>query len=157
MVVGYLVRDDGVLLGLRKQTEWELGTNLISGVGGKVGDQPGLEHETPDAALEREIREEIGLAVTSYRRVGQVTFLFPSKPKWDQRVDVYIVDAWEGEPTETDVIHPEWYPLDCLPFEQMWDDSRYYLPLVLSGGTVRATFVYGPDNKTVIEQRVESL
>ena len=157
MVVGYCLRDGEVLLGLRKQTEWGLGKNLIAGIGGKVGDLPGLERETPDEALEREVREEIGVVPTSYRKVGQVTFLFPSKPKWNQLVDVYIIDEWNGEPVETEVIRPAWYDVRRLPFDQMWDDSRYYLPAVLSGHAVRATFVYGPDNRTVVEKHVEVL
>ena len=157
MVVGYFLKDDKVLLGLRKLTEWGLGKNLLSGIGGKVGDLPGLEDETLDEALEREVKEEVGVTVTSYHSVGEVTFLFPSKPKWNQRVHVYIVDGWEGEPMETDVIKPEWYDVECVPFDQMWDDSKYYVPLVLGGQAVKATFVYGSDNRTVIEKSVKTL
>src|SRR5262252_4693813 len=100
MVASYFLKDNQVLLGLRKQTEWELGKNLIAGIGGKIGDIPGLENETPERALEREAQEEIGVLPTSYHNAGQVTFLFPNKPKWNQKVNLYIVDEWEGEPTE---------------------------------------------------------
>src|SRR5258708_25626340 len=97
MVAGYFMQGDKVLLGLRKQTEWGLGKNLIAGIGGKVGDRPEIENETNDEALVREAQEEIAVTPESFRVVGQVTFLFPNKPKWNQRVDVYIIDQWAGE------------------------------------------------------------
>lgn len=157
MVVGYLLRDGEVLLGLRKQTAWKMGKYLISGIGGKVGDLPGLEHETPDEALIREFQEEIGVTPTNYHRVGQVTFLFPSKPKWNQRVDVYMVEEWEGQPIETEAIRPAWYSVDHLPLNQMWNDARYYLPQLLEGRVIEATFTYGDDNKIVATKSVTVL
>jgi 8-oxo-dGTP diphosphatase len=31
----------------------------------------------------------------------------------------------------------------------MWDDARYWLPATLGGATVRATFTFGADGRTV--------
>ena len=146
-VVCYLRKGNKVLLGLRKKVSFGLGENLIAGIGGKIGDQPEFQGETPDEALVREVSEEVGVAVTKFRRVGQVRFVFPHKPKWSQDVVVYVVDEWEGEPRETDAIRPMWFDVTELPAAQMWDDNRYWLPKVLAGECVNATFLFDENNK----------
>ncbi|HVI69538.1 MAG TPA: 8-oxo-dGTP diphosphatase [Magnetospirillaceae bacterium] len=154
MVVGYLVHSNQILLGRRKQTSTGLGQGILSGIGGKVGDLEGLESETAEQALVREIQEEIGVTATSYRHVGQITFLFPNKPKWNQLVEVYIVDEWSGEPIASAEIEPAWFDITEIPFGEMWDDSKYYLPEMLEGKRVEAIFTYDSDNKVVAEKTV---
>ncbi|MFH1295187.1 MAG: NUDIX domain-containing protein [bacterium] len=146
-VVCYLRRGNEVLLGLRKKVSFGLGENLIAGIGGKVGDQSEFQEETPDEALVREVSEEIGVVVTNFRRVGQVKFVFPHKPKWSQYVVVYVVDEWVGEPHETDAIRPMWFDVTELPVARMWDDNKYWLPKVLAGECVNATFLFDESSK----------
>jgi 8-oxo-dGTP diphosphatase len=130
--VGYLVRSDEVLLGVRKRSS--------QSIGGKA--EPG---ETNEAALKREILEEVGVTVKSCTLVGQSTCLFPHKPKWNQTVFLYIVTSWEGEPTETDVMQPLWFKRSELPVKRMWPDNVHTVPLVLAGKHVKGTFLYKED------------
>ena len=44
---------------------------------------------------------------------------------------MFVLTAWDGNPTEPDVIKPEWYNLSSLPDGRMWDDSKYWPSLVL--------------------------
>ena len=60
VVVGYLLRDNEVLLGERKKVSLGLGQNIIAGIGGKVEG-----NETNEEALEREFLEEINVQVES--------------------------------------------------------------------------------------------
>jgi len=39
-----------------------------------------------------------------------------------------------------------------VPFDEMWDDARRWLPAVLAGGRVRRTFVFGEDLATVVDE-----
>lgn len=149
-VVCYFVKGDKVLLGLRKKVSLGLGENLIAGIGGKVGDLPDNCDETPEQALLREVMEEIGVKVLTYKKVGSVRFIWPGKPKWQQEVLAYIVESWEGEPQETEVMKPMWFDIGSLPVTQMWDDNAYWVPKVLAGESVNVTFLYG-DNSKVIE------
>jgi 8-oxo-dGTP diphosphatase len=67
------------------------------------------------------------------------------------------VRAWRGQPTASEEIAPEWQPVDALPFERMWDDARLWLPMVLAGQRVAASFVYGEDGQTVVDARVREV
>lgn len=149
-VVCFLKRGGKVLLGLRKKVSLGLGENLIAGIGGKVGDSPECQGETPEQALVREVLEEIGVTIRVYRKLGRVRFIFPHKPKWNQDVLVYVVDEWEGEPQETESTKPSWFDPKRLPTSQMWPDNLYWVRGAAAGediGTI--TFLYGESGKVV--------
>jgi len=132
-----------VLLGLKKTG---FGAGKYAGFGGKV--EAG---ETVEAAAVRELEEEAGIKISTseLRLIGRLTFLFPSKPNWDQVVHVFLVHEWTGDPQESDEMRPVWSKVDALPFEGMWDDAHYWLPLILQGKSIDARFVYNDDNETV--------
>jgi len=140
-----------VLLGLNKTG---FGAGKVAGFGGRI--EPG---ESVDAAAVRELEEETGIKVTieDLSPSGRLTFLFPDQPGWSQDVHVFLVNQWHGEPEESSEMQPAWYKVDQIPFECMWDDARYWLPLVLQGKRIEARFVYNADNKTVGEVKIEQL
>ncbi|SEC08195.1 8-oxo-dGTP diphosphatase [Paramicrobacterium humi] len=145
--VCYLLREtpDGVhvLLGRKKRG---LGTGNIVGLGGKL--EPGEDAAT---AAVREIREESGLAVAreALQPRGRLDYRFPFREEWSQVSHVFVCTRWQGEPRGSDELDPVWYPLHGVPYGQMWDDARYWLPDVLAGGTVDARFDFAEDLATV--------
>jgi 8-oxo-dGTP diphosphatase len=146
--------DDGqrqVLLGHKKTG---LGTGKIVGLGGHV--EPG---ESPAEAAAREVKEEAGLHVApeALLQVAHVTFLFPVCPRWDMVVAIFTSASWSGEATDTAEITPEWFPVTGLPLDRMWDDAKYWLPRVLAGERVHATFSYAADCETVAEAAIGPL
>jgi 8-oxo-dGTP diphosphatase len=145
--VTYLLREvEGrteVLLG-RKKTG--LGVGYHVGLGGKLeGD------ETPVAAAVREIAEEARVEVhpADLEARGELLYLFPHRPAWSQRSSVFVTRRWSGEPVETDELDPAWHDLAALPLDDMWDDARRWLPQVLVGGQIAATYTFGADLATV--------
>lgn len=134
-----------VLLG-RKKTG--LGAGKIVGLGGHVE-----ECESPAEAAAREVKEEAGIHVApgALLEVAFVTFLFPSCPRWDMVASIFTSAEWSGEAVETAEVSPEWFPVTDLPLDRMWDDAKHWLPRVLAGERVRATFSYGDDCETVTE------
>jgi 8-oxo-dGTP diphosphatase len=64
-------------------------------------------------------------------------------------VNVFSAAAWTGEPMESAEIAPQWFPLTALPYHRMWDDARLWLPRILAGERLRATFTYEADCETV--------
>ncbi len=148
-VVAYLIKDDKILLGLRKKVSFGIGENLVAGIGGKLEDG-----ENDEDALLREIQEEIRVRVTDFTHHGRVRFLFPHKPNWQQDVAIYIVHAWEGEPVETLEIKPDWYDLDKIPLERMWLDNSYWMHHVLAGNKIDAVYLYSED-ETIQEELID--
>lgn len=132
-----------VLLGHKKTG---LGQGKIVGLGGHV--EPG---ESPAEAAAREAKEESGIHVQpgGLARAAYITFLFPVRPAWDMTVDVFTTAEFSGEPAETREIRPEWFGRAALPLDRMWDDARQWLPRVLDGERLRATFSYAADCQTV--------
>lgn len=149
-VVGVLRTDDNkLILVLREQSSWNFGLNLISLPGGRVGNDPGLEDETSEEAFIREVREETGIEVRSYKKGGVVKFIFSHKPDWNQSVDIFIANEWKGELIEGEDTRPMVVDENNIPFEQMWDDNSYWIPKVLAGEEVNATFLIDEDKKVV--------
>lgn len=134
---------DSVLLGYKKEG---FGTGKYTGFGGKVEAE-----ETVYGAAARELEEETGLrvALEKLRRVGDLTFVFPAKTDWSQRVHVFQAGSWQGELAESREMIPAWFAVDSLPFDQMWHDARTWLPRILNGQRVRARFRFAQDNETV--------
>lgn len=143
-VIGYLLRSDSVLLGVRKRVSDNLGHLLIAGIGGRL--EPG---ETSELALQREIEEEIKVRIKAWRLVGRSVNLSPHKPSHNLGVDIYVVSEYDGEPQETDDIAPLWVPKTELPLDRMWPDNRLTAPLVLQGERIMGTFLYGPDGDLI--------
>ncbi|WP_202593825.1 8-oxo-dGTP diphosphatase [Halolamina rubra] len=111
-----------------------VGSGQWIGPGGKV--EPG---ETVRECVVREVREEVGIDVLDPEKAG--VFVYRSDG-WDAVVHVFRATEYAGTPEETAEADPRWFPVDDLPFAEMWQTDREWLPHVLDGGTFRGRFVY---------------
>jgi 8-oxo-dGTP diphosphatase len=143
----FLLRDrpEGtqVLLGM-KQTGF--GRGKIVGIGGHV--EPG---ESDAQAVVREVLEETGVVLRQedLTDAGTVRFVFPARPAWDMHTRLFTARTWQGEPAPSDEILPEWFRVDTLPIERMWQDADHWLPVVLEGGKVNVVVTMDSDNEGV--------
>ncbi len=149
--VCFVLNPPFILLGLKKKG---FGAGKYSGFGGKI--EPG---ESPAMTSVRELYEEAGLSTTisHHHKIAEITFSFPARPEWSMGVHVFLVDRWTGTPSHSDEMAPAWFARDNLPFDQMWDDARYWLPQVLDGNTIRAHFIFNLDNETVHDHAIQPL
>jgi 8-oxo-dGTP diphosphatase len=132
----FVFRDDEILL-INKKTG--LGKGKVNGPGGKV--DPG---ETPEKAAIRECQEELAITVSNLEYCGEHRFQF---------VDGYSIHVWvyrtrdfEGIPTESREAEPLWTPLNQIPFEQMWEDDKLWLPMLVRGERFQTRWIFDGDN-----------
>ena len=132
-----------VLLGFKKRG---FGAGRWVGVGGHIEDG----EAAVDAAV-REVAEETQLIVkpADLALRASITFVFPVRPSWDQTAEVFMTASFEGEPAESDELIPRWFEVSALPFDQMWDDAKYWLPAELAGVQVTLTVTFADDCFTV--------
>jgi 8-oxo-dGTP diphosphatase len=102
-----LVRDGRVLLG-RRTPQRQAYPNTWDVIGGHV--EPG---ETIEAALVREVREEVGLTPTSFAAFGTMVEPRPAV-NGPATYHIFVVDGWDGgEPVMLGDEHSElrWFTL----------------------------------------------
>lgn len=136
-------------MGLKKRG---FGKGKWNGFGGKV-----LEGETVEEAAARELEEEVSSKPVKLDKVGEISFTFPEVPKekdWNQVVHIYVCRDWVGGPLESEEMRPDWFGIELLPFGQMWDDDKHWLPLVLEGKKVLGEFSFDKNNK-VLEKKIK--
>jgi len=137
----FLIKDNQILLAMKKRG---FGEGKWNGAGGKPeGD------ENIDQTAIRETKEEIGVVPKNIKQVATLDFFFQNNPDWDQQVSVYITSEWEGEPIESEEMSPQWFDKKQLPFESMWPDDPFWLPLVLDGKNIIAKFIFNDAGQIV--------
>lgn len=131
----FLKKEKEVLLAMKKRG---FGAGRFNGVGGKI--EP---NETIEQALIRECQEEIEVTPLRYTKVAEHDFLQNNGDNpWRMYVHVYLCDQWEGEPVETEEMAPQWFAIDSIPYDTMWQDDKYWLPQVLEGESIIGKFTF---------------
>ena len=46
-----------------------------------------------------------------------------------------------------------WIPIDAIPFDEMWEDDRHWLPQAITGMRFDAWFVF--NGEKMLSQRIE--
>ncbi len=140
-----------ILLGMKKRG---FGVEKINGFGGKVG-----EGESIMQAAVRELYEEVGLKTeeSHLRKVGEIEFFFPESKaqKWNQRAHIFMLETWQGIPKESEEMTCEWFDIEKVPFEKMWDTDQHWLPHILEGKRIRAKFHFNEDTETTKSFNIE--
>lgn len=146
-VVGFLVQDGQVLLGIKTRN---IGAGRFNGYGGGIE-----EGESSAAAMIREAHEESGIILSESglkkmavinvhnTRVNGETFVC--------KLHVYLVQEWSGEPWESlEMINLRWFDFSRLPENMLPGDSQW-LPRILKGTKLLGTIHYGPFQKTLLQ------
>lgn len=132
----FVFRGDEILL-INKKTG--LGKGKVNGPGGKV--DPG---ETPEVCAVRECQEELGITVSDLEYCGQHRFQFVDG--YSIHVWVYRTTAFEGVPVSSPEADPLWVRQDEVPYDEMWEDDRLWLPMMIRGERFQTRWIFDGDH-----------
>jgi 8-oxo-dGTP diphosphatase len=94
--------------------------------GGKLKPGEGIE-----GCAIREVLEEIGLEVRALEPHWELKFHFGPRRDPDWIVHVFSGSLRSGPEGEV-----RWFGLHEIPYDEMWGDDRYWLPLVFRGNAL---------------------
>ena len=140
-----LVHDDSrILLGMKKRG---FGEGKWNGFGGKVH-----EGETLEQAALREIEEEAGIRPLDIKERGVITFKFEDnglEGNPDMEVHIFSASKFEGQPSESEEMRPQWFLHGEIPYDSMWLDDPFWLPMFLAGKNIEGTFYFKDPNEII--------
>ncbi len=86
------------------------------------------EDESPEECLLREVKEETGYTLTSYRYRGIVTFV--SGNGITEYMSLFTADGFEGEPIPCDEGDLEWVPVEEVYQLNIWEGDKIFFRLL---------------------------
>ena len=105
-----------------------------------------------DAAI-RECQEEVSVTPLNPEKRIELHFQFTSG--YALYGEAFFTSSWEGEMRSSDEADPFWCDLDKLPWDNMWEDDRHWLPLALAGKKLRGFYVF--DDDRMLSEKLEEL
>ena len=119
----YIERGDEWLLLHRVKKEHDANRDKWIGLGGKFEDG-----ESPEECILREVWEETGLTLTSYRYRGIVTFV---SDRWEtEYMHLFTADGFTGEIGPCDEGELEWIKKSDFAALPQWEGDRIFLDLL---------------------------
>lgn len=122
----YIEKDGKYLMLHRTVKENDVNKDKWIGVGGH------FEHgESPEECLLREVKEETGYTLTSWKYRGSVTFVYGADTV--EYMSLYTADGFEGEPIACDEGDLEWVEKDRLYDLELWEGDKIFFRLLDEG------------------------
>lgn len=119
----YLEKDHQYLMLHRVLKKNDVNKDKWIGVGGHFE-----EGESPEECVLREVKEETGYTLTSYRYRGLVTFVFADIET--EYMSLFTADGFEGEEIPCDEGILEWVDKDRIYDLNLWEGDQIFLKLL---------------------------
>lgn len=121
----YIENDEKYLMLHRVKKKEDINKNKWIGVGGHAN-----EWESPEECLVREVKEETGLILTSYKFRGIVTFI--SDECESETMCLFTADKFTGNIIECDEGELKWVDKKVVPNLPTWEGDEIFLKLLLN-------------------------
>ena len=86
---------------------------------------------------------------------GEINFTLRQEGK-NVLMHTYLVTDWEGEPIETEEMKPQWFNVNQIPYEKMWPDDIFWLPMFLENKKFNGKFVFD-DQDNILEKELSQV
>jgi len=139
--------NDQILLQLK--SEGRFGAGKWNGTGGKVNPD-----ETPFNAAVREVEEETGLKVTGLKLHGVLQHYFGTEDTNPWIVYVYSTSTYQGTPRSSPEGKLKWFTKENIPYEQMWQDDKYWIPLLLADLEFTGEFHFNTEGSKLLKHQL---
>lgn len=120
----YIENNDCYLMLHRTKKKKDVNKDKWIGVGGHAEG-----NETPQECLLREVKEETGLSITSYKFRGLITFI--SDEYEAEMMCLFTADGYTGELITCDEGELEWVKKSEVPQLPTWEGDAQFLKLLL--------------------------
>ncbi len=122
----YIEQDGKYLMLHRTVKKNDVNKDKWIGVGGH------FEHgESPEECLLREVKEETGYTLTSWKYRGIVTFVYGEDTL--EYMSLYTADGFTGNPIECDEGELEWVDKKDIPALELWEGDKIFFRLLDMG------------------------
>jgi 8-oxo-dGTP diphosphatase len=138
------IRRNGKVL-LQQRAPGRIWAGRLNGPGGKID-----AGETPEAAVVREVKEETGLRLLRVEHHGILDLYFGDPDRSQLRVFAFSCKEFTGRARGGREGTLRWYAEQHLPYEHLWPDMRYWLPMVLDGGAMEGRCIYDRDGNRLL-------
>ena len=122
----YIRRGEEYLMLHRIKKENDLNRDKWIGIGGKFQDK-----ESPEDCLLREVKEETGYTLTSWKYRGIVTFIYGEDVT--EYMSLYTADGFEGEAIPCDEGELEWVEKKKIQELDIWEGDKIFFRLLEEG------------------------
>ena len=122
----YLEKDGQYLMLHRTVKKNDVNKDKWIGVGGHFE-----QGESPEECLLREVKEETGYTLTSWKYRGLVTFVYGEDIV--EYMSLYTADGFEGEPIECDEGQLEWVDKSKISQLELWEGDKIFFRLLDEG------------------------
>lgn len=136
----------GEKLLLQKKSKGLFGADKWNGVGGKL-----KPNETPEDCVKREVLEETGLRILNVNFHGILNFYFGNRSERNWIVYVFSTKAFEGKLRSSEEGTLRWFTFEEIPYDEMWQDDKHWLPVLLEGKNFEGDFYFDEEGKKLID------
>ena len=142
----YIEHDGKYLMLHRVKKDKDINKDKYIGVGGH------FEYgESPDECLLREVKEETGLTLTSYRARGIITFVYGQDVT--EYMHLYTADAYTGDMLDCDEGELVWIEKEKVCDLPIWEGDKVFFRLLEEDkGFFSVKLVYSEDDELMETQ-----
>jgi 8-oxo-dGTP diphosphatase len=144
----YIENNDCYLMLHRTKKKKDVNKDKWIGVGGHAEG-----NETPQECLLREVKEETGLSLTSYKFRGLITFI--SDEYEAEMMCLFTADGYTGELITCDEGELEWVKKSDVPQLPTWEGDAQFLKLLLENEKRFFAMKLRYEGERLVEKSVE--